>query len=88
MKIGVAGIVQESNTFAPAPSTLKDFAIETGLAVLSASRGTNTEMGGFLEGLEALGIEAAPLISTWAVSAGPVEDSAFESLAESPSSAD
>ena len=81
MKIGVAGIVQESNTFAPAPSTLKDFAIETGLAVLSASRGTNTEMGGFLEGLEALGIEAAPLISTWAVSAGPVEDSAFESLA-------
>ena len=29
MKIGVAGIVQESNTFAPAPSTLKDFAIET-----------------------------------------------------------
>jgi microcystin degradation protein MlrC len=81
MKIGVAGIVQESNTFAPAPSTLKDFAIETGVAVVSASRGTNTEMGGFLEGLEALGVEAAPLISAWAVSAGPVEDSAFESLA-------
>ena len=37
-------------------------------------------MGGFLEELEALGVEAVPLVSAWAVSAGPVEDSAFESL--------
>jgi microcystin degradation protein MlrC len=81
MKIGVAGIVQESNTFATAPSTLEDFAVEIGAAVVSASRGTNTEVGGFLEELEALGIKAAPLVSAWAVSAGPVEDSAFESLA-------
>ena len=80
MKIGVAGIVQESNTFAPAPSTLKDFAIESGLGVVSASQGTNTEVGGFLEELDALGVEAVPLVSAWAVSAGPVEDSAFESL--------
>jgi microcystin degradation protein MlrC len=80
MKIGVAGIVQESNTFAPAPSTLKDFAIETGVAVVSTNRGTNTEVGGFLEELDALGVEAVPLVSAWAVSAGPVEDSAFESL--------
>jgi microcystin degradation protein MlrC len=80
MKIGVAGIVQESNTFAPAPSTLKDFAVECGLGVVSASQGTNTEMGGFLEELDALGVEVVPLVSAWAVSAGPVEDSAFESL--------
>jgi microcystin degradation protein MlrC len=80
MKIGVAGIVQESNTFAPAPSTLKDFAIETGAAVVATSRGTNTEVGGFLEELDALGVEAVPLVSAWAVSAGPIEDPAFESL--------
>ena len=80
MKIGIAGITQESNTFAPSFSSLRDFSIESGSRVISVNRGTNTEVGGFLDGLESLGEEAVPLFSAWAVSAGPVEDLAFESL--------
>lgn len=75
----MAGIVQESNTFAPFPSTMADFAVERGEAIL-ASRGTNTEVGGFLDELDALGIEAVPMLSSWAVSAGPMDDRTFETL--------
>ena len=80
-RIGVAGITQESNTFAPSLSTIEDFSIEQGSAVIGSSQGTNTEVGGFLRALSEASVEAVPLISAWAVSAGPVEDSAFEYLA-------
>lgn len=81
IRFGVAGITQESNTFAPFPSTLKDFSIEEGVGVVSSSQATNTEVGGFLKELNNLQVEVVPLVSAFAVSAGPVEDSAFESLA-------
>ena len=81
VKFGVAGIVQESNTFAPFLSTLADFSIEEGQGLVSSTRGTNTEVGGFLEELDTLQVQAVPLLSAWAVSAGPVEDSVFETLA-------
>jgi microcystin degradation protein MlrC len=81
MRFGVAGITQESNTFAPFPSTLKDFSIEEGIGVVASSQGTNTEVGGFLKELDDLQVEVVPLVSAFAVSAGPIEDSAFESLA-------
>ena len=82
MRFGVAGIIQESNTFAPSLSTLADFSIEEADGVISSSKGTNTEVGGFLKELNALGIEVVPLLSAWAVSAGPIEDSAFDTLAK------
>ncbi len=82
MRFGVAGITQESNTFASSLSTVADFSIEEGDGVISSSKGTNTEVGGFLKGLDALRVEAVPLLSAWAVSAGPIEDSAFDTLAD------
>jgi microcystin degradation protein MlrC len=80
LRIGVAGITQESNTFAPRQSPLEDFSIEVGDPVVASSRGTNTEVGGFLQELEENAVQVLPLISAWAVSAGPVEDEAFEHL--------
>ncbi len=82
LRIGIAGITQESNTFAPGFSTLQDFAITEGDDVIQLSLGTNTEVGGFLHELNLLGAETIPLLSSWAVSAGPVEDVAFEKLSE------
>lgn len=82
MRFGVAGITQESNTFAFSLSTLADFSIEEGDGVISSSKGTNTEVGGFLKALDTLGVEAVPLLSAWAISAGPIEDSAFDTLAD------
>jgi microcystin degradation protein MlrC len=81
LRFGIAGITQESNTFAPLPSVIDDFSIETGEDLLTSSLGTNTEIGGFLTTLNALQVEAVPLVSAFAVPAGPVSDQAFEELA-------
>lgn len=81
MRIGVACVMQESNTLAPRPSTVDDFSIEAGNAIVAASRGTNTEVAGFLEELERLNLESVPLFSAWAIAGGPIEDSEFDCLA-------
>src|SRR2546426_11217423 len=81
MRVGVACVMQESNSFAPRCSTLENFSIEIGPAIVAANHRTNTEIGGFLEELECLKLEAVPLISAWGLEAGPVEDGAFDRLA-------
>lgn len=81
-RVGVACVMQESNTFAPGCSTLDDFLIETGAELVKNYPGTNTEMGGFLEESERLDFEAVPMISAWAISAGPVSEAAFDALAK------
>jgi microcystin degradation protein MlrC len=81
MKVGVACVMQESNSFAALPSSLADFGIQEGPDLIAVSRNTNTEVGGFLAELASLGAEAVPLISAWAISGGPVDDPSFESLA-------
>jgi microcystin degradation protein MlrC len=81
MKIAIASVMQESNSFAPTPSLLSDFEIHVG-AASEIYRGTNTEMGGFFEECEKLGLEALPLLSAWALPAGPVEDAAFDQVCE------
>jgi microcystin degradation protein MlrC len=82
MRIAVASVMQESNSFAPSPSLLSDFQVETGAGLARVYRGTNTEIGGFLEELERLGSEALPLLSAWALPAGPIADPAFDELCE------
>jgi microcystin degradation protein MlrC len=79
---GVAGVTQESNSFAPFPSTLKDFTIESEMKIASANRGANTEVSGFLQELDCLQVQAVPLLSGWAISAGPIEDLAFDTLVD------
>ena len=74
--------MQESNSFAPGCSTLENFSIEIGPAIVAANHRTNTEIRGFLEELECLKLEAVPLISAWALAAGPIEDGAFDRLAQ------
>ena len=81
MKIAIASVMQESNSFAPAQSLLSDFQIHVG-AESTIYRGTNTEMGGFLEGCEELGLEVLPLLSAWALPAGPVGETALDEVCE------
>ena len=81
MKIAIASVMQESNSFAPTQSLLSDFQIHMG-AASEIYRGTTTEMGGFLEECEALDLEARPLLSAWALPAGPVEETALDQICE------
>src|SRR6516164_8759150 len=80
MRVGVACVMQESNSFARSYSTFEDFHIDKGHEIVAANQGTNTEVGGFLEELECLKLEAIPLISAWAIAAGPIEDKALNRL--------
>jgi microcystin degradation protein MlrC len=82
-RVGVASIVQETNTFSPRPSTLDDFRAQSfveGEAAGRRYRGTNTELGGALDRLEARGAIAVPLIHAWAMSSGRLAREALDDL--------
>jgi microcystin degradation protein MlrC len=80
-RIGIAALMQESNSFAPRPATLEDFRILRGAAIREGFEGTNSEIGGFLKACEDEGWEAAPLVSFQANSGGPVSRDCFAELA-------
>lgn len=80
--VAIAEIKQESNTSAP-PTTLKDFEdfhlffddeIKIGLG------SSNSEIAGFLKILEKQDVNIIPIIATFAVSGGPVDQETFEYL--------
>ena len=72
VRVGVASILQETNTFSAAPSTIEDFrsqGILTGVDVLALA-GSNTEAGGAIAALTELGVEPVPIVKAWAMSGG------------------
>lgn len=83
MRVAVAELKQETNTFANRPTTLDDFAawhLWRGDEVLEQARGTNMEVAGFIDVIEPAGIEPVPLIATFAMSGGRVTHDAFTTL--------
>lgn len=83
MRVAIAELKQESNTFVPRPTTLADFDAWhhwRGDEVIGGSRGTNCEIAGFLDVLEPAGIEAVPLIATFSISGGKVTSEAYRTL--------
>jgi len=83
MRVAIAELKQESNTFVPRPTTLADFVAWHHWhddEVISGSRDTNVEIAGFLDVLEPAGIEPVPIIATFAMSGGRVAASTFQTL--------
>lgn len=88
MRIASGGIQHETNTFAVTPTTLADFARDSGCGedfsggetLLRLYRGTGTILGGYIEGAQALGAELLPLLSARAQPAGRVRQAAFDAL--------
>lgn len=80
MKIAIGGLMQETNTFSPVPGRYEDFAPAFGGSIVEKCRGTQTEMGGFLDTLAEAGAEVFPTMAGWAVSAGVVLRADFERL--------
>lgn len=71
-RVGVAYLIQESNTFSPLPTTLNDFGITLGMEAIERWQGTRTEIGGFLDTLERPDIEVVPLFAGWAITKGRI----------------
>ena len=72
-RVGVASIIQETNTFSANQSTMQDFELQgiwLGVDVVTQSQGMNIEVAGSLERLRTHGFEAIPLMRAWAMSGG------------------
>ncbi len=83
MRVGVASLYHESNTFIKSPTTLDDFRrgfLGTGAEIPSRFSWTHHEIMGFFDSLKAEGIEAVPLVVAWATPAGPIAVDAWQEL--------
>lgn len=84
MRIATGGISHETSTFAPTPTTLRDF--ETGFgffrghALIDRFRGTNTCTGGFIASADRHGFELAPLLWTFAYPGGLIPRADYDAL--------
>lgn len=83
MRVGIIGLLHESNTFMPRETTLEDFqrvVIARGEEVRRAFAGSHHEIGGFFEGLESAGIEAVPVFAARAVPSGTITAETLDAL--------
>src|SRR5882724_13106793 len=83
MRVGIAGILHESNTFLPRPTTYEDFAstsLSKGAELLERWQGAQHEIGGFVDGVREFRWAAAPALATFAVPSGAITPEAFERL--------
>ncbi|MCB1234428.1 MAG: M81 family metallopeptidase [Verrucomicrobiae bacterium] len=83
MRVGILALLQESNTFIPSRTTLRHFEEDlllSGEAIRERFTGAKHEIGGFLAGLQAAGIEAVPVFAARAYPHGPIEGPTFDAL--------
>lgn len=83
LRIGVASIVQETNTFSPRTCELADFrsqSLHVGEEAAHIFKNTNTELGGAIQRVEHRGALAIPLIHAWAMSSGRLTAETFDAL--------
>jgi microcystin degradation protein MlrC len=80
MHVAIAGLMLESVSFLPEPTTLADFQRRelVGRAVIDGHRGTNQIIGGFVEVCEAEAIEMTGIVSAGAGAAASATDEAFD----------
>ena len=84
MRLLIAMMQHETNTFSPVPTPLARFgrgaAPPRGAEAIAAFRGTGTAMGGYLELAEQAGAEIVAPIAANAWPSGPVEDKAYAEI--------
>ena len=84
MRVAVAGMLHESNTFLSIPTTIDRFresSLLEGDAIAPKWRDAPHEWAGFLEGLEKERIEAVPLIVAHAMPSGALTPDCFDYIA-------
>lgn len=80
MQLGIAGFTHESNTFATTPTTLADFQVDTGQAVIGQYANTFHEIAGFIAGADEFDYALYPLTAANATPAGPLTAETYETL--------
>lgn len=85
LRIGIASIIQESNTFSPMPTTLADFlshGLWLGEEADQLTVGSNAEIAGAVNGCRQRGATPVAIMRAWAMSGGPITAHAVDSLAK------
>ena len=82
MRVAIASLSHESNTFTSFPTPLSEFHILRGPEIVERYQETFHELGGFIAGAEEYGYEIAPLFSAEAMPAGPVQAAAYAALVD------
>lgn len=83
MRVGIVGLLHESNTFIPEPTGRDRFQQDMwllGEEVREKMGASNHELGGFFRGLADEAVEAVPLAAFRAYPYGPVERDAFAEM--------
>ncbi|MBZ0294554.1 MAG: M81 family metallopeptidase, partial [Anaerolineae bacterium] len=82
MRIAIGGLCHETSTFTPVSSTWDRFFVRED-AVVTTFRGTNTPIGGYIDGIESaknegLDFELVPLLFAEGHPAGPIAREVFD----------
>lgn len=80
MRIAIAGLMHESNTFSSKPTALDDFQIQRGEELISWWQDAHHEVGGFIEGVSKEKLEPVPTLMANATPSGIVTADAFDQL--------
>ena len=84
-RVAVGQIYQETNSFSPRLTGIADFRsryLLKGTQLIDDLRGTQTEIGGFVQVLEHANVTVIPTVAAWAMPGGRVEKDAYELLSQ------
>jgi microcystin degradation protein MlrC len=79
MRIAIAGVSHETNTYCQGQTPLSAFYTYRGERILATS-GQQSDMGGAVDKCQALGVEAVPILFASTQPSGVIERAAYESL--------
>lgn len=82
-KVGLVSFVHESNSFNPNPTTRQMFeegGLSFGKDIIHEWSESQHEIGGMIEQLDISGAKIVPLVSAWAMPAGPVEQEVYDEI--------
>jgi microcystin degradation protein MlrC len=85
MKLVIAQMQHETNTFSPVPTPLQAFGPDGpyfGKDALQARKGTATAMAAYLDLAEKLGAEVVTPVAGWANPSGPVDAAAYDHMCQ------
>jgi len=82
MRVGIAGISHESNSFSSQPATLARFGMLRGQEIVARHKDSNSKIAGYLQGAEAYGFTTVPLFIASATPMGPLTADTYETLVD------
>src|SRR5688500_13744291 len=85
MRLLIAGLMHESNTFAATPADRRRFregSLAVGPDVSPVWKDAHHEFGGFIEGASRFGYDLVPSVMAWATPSGPVDDAVLDEVVD------